>query len=434
MRFGLLRVLNTNAPPAPTNAPLNFVFLGADPLVDQSGNPRDDVRLGIEKELRDIQRALKTSGIALQAQRVPPTQRALQNALRRGPAILHLTCHGSIIHTDNGAMAVLHLEDENGKDAPLRGNLLATMPPRGVLRLVLLSACHTAEGRDSDIARLLVTSGVPFAIGMQGAFDDRLSEPFAVAFYDTLLAGQSLAEALRQARQALANHPAQVGLPVGYTARAAWGTLPLTPGQPNVGNLGLPGNAQLTSEVQPPRPLLGRNGELHALAQMYAQGHKVVTITGTGGIGKTALAASFAERFAWRWAEGVRTVSFASDIVDAQTFRLALLRELMGEQAAQQFADADAETQTRAILRVLRDWDGLLLLDNYESVLQGLGDVIASRAAAKQSPTSNTGIASQTALARMKAFVKGENLRQTLPYTFVEEACNPFGEGCSPIR
>jgi len=370
VRFGLLRVLNTSALPAPANAPLNFVFLGADPLVDQSGNPREGHRLGIEKEWRDIHRTLRNSGIALDAQRVPPTERKLQDALRRGPAILHLTCHGSIIHTADGAMAVLHLEDENGKDAPLRGNLLATMPPRGVLRLVLLSACHTAEGRDSDIARLLVTSGVPFAIGMQGEFVDALSEPFAVALYDTLLAGQSLAEALRQARQAIANHPAQVGLPVGYTAREAWGALPLTRGQPIVGSLGLPGKVQLASEVQPPRPLLGRNRELHALAQTYAQGHRVVTIKGTGGIGKTALAASFAERFAWRWAEGVRSVSFASDVVDAQMFRLALLRELLGEPRAQQFADADAETQTCEILRFLRDWDGLLLIDNYESVLQ----------------------------------------------------------------
>ena len=370
VRFGLLRVLNTSALPAPANAPLNFVFLGADPLVDQSGNPREGHRLGIEKEWRDIHRTLRNSGIALDAQRVPPTERKLQDALRRGPAILHLTCHGSIIHTADGAMAVLHLEDENGKDAPLRGNLLATMPPRGVLRLVLLSACHTAEGRDSDIARLLVTSGVPFAIGMQGEFLDALSEPFAVALYDTLLAGQSLAEALRQARQAIANHPAQVGLPVGYTAREAWGALPLTQGQPIVGSLGLPGKVQLASEVQPPRPLLGRNRELHALAQIYARGHRVVTITGTGGIGKTALAAAFAERFAWRWAEGVRSVSFASDVVDAQMFRLALLRELEGESRAQQFADADAETQTREILRFLRDWDGLLLIDNYESVLQ----------------------------------------------------------------
>ena len=36
---------------------------------------------------------------------------------------------------------------------------------------------------------------------------------------------------------------------------------------------------------------------------------KVVTIVGTGGMGKTALAAAFAERFAWLWPRGVRAFS-----------------------------------------------------------------------------------------------------------------------------
>ncbi|MCI0474881.1 MAG: hypothetical protein L0Y55_01420, partial [Anaerolineales bacterium] len=116
VQFGMLRLIDQTAPQLGdhTGSPLQFVFLGADPLVDEKGDARDGFRLGIENELRGIQRALKASGVALQAQRVPPTQPALQGALRRGPAILHLTCHGDIVPTDDGAMAVLHLEDENG--------------------------------------------------------------------------------------------------------------------------------------------------------------------------------------------------------------------------------------------------------------------------------------------------------------------------------
>ena len=109
VQFGMLRLIDKTAPPAPANSPLNFVFLGADPLVNEKGDPLNGRRLGIENELHGIQRALKASGVALQAQRVSPTQPALQSALRRGPAILHLTCHGSIVSTDDGAMAVLHL-------------------------------------------------------------------------------------------------------------------------------------------------------------------------------------------------------------------------------------------------------------------------------------------------------------------------------------
>jgi hypothetical protein len=56
----------------------------------------------------------------------------------------------------------------------------------------------------------------------------------------------------------------------------------------------------LPPEVLAPKPLLGRNRALYDLARLYSAGKHVVTIAGTGGIGKTALAASFAERFAWR--------------------------------------------------------------------------------------------------------------------------------------
>ncbi|MEP7198394.1 MAG: CHAT domain-containing protein, partial [Chloroflexota bacterium] len=380
VRYGLLRLVDRVAPPAPSGDVINFVALAADPLVDEWGQTREGYRLDVEDELRAVRRVLEQSGVALTAQRVPPTADALLRALRRGPAVLHLTCHGNVSLGDDGPRAMLYLEDDNGQGKWFNGRELVNYPPRGVLRLVLLSACHTAEG-DADLARALVANGVPFAIGMQDAFPDPLSKDLALALYEMLLLGQPLGEALRQARVALqqaheklpSSYPNAVGVPRGYTARDGWNALPHTAGQPRVGGLGLPGEAQLTSEVQPPRPLLGRNAELHALARLYSQGHKVVTVTGTGGMGKTALAATFAERFAWRWPRGVRAISFASD-VNARTFRLALLQHLLGEATARQLADASDAEQATEILRAARDWDGLWLLDNYESVLQALTD------------------------------------------------------------
>ncbi len=379
VQYGLLRLVD--APTfaisvgQPQESPLQFIALAADPLVDEKGNPLDTF-LKLNDEMSAIRRALADCGKLLAAQRVPPTRDALQRALRQGPAILHLSCHGNVVNVNGDLMAALFLEDADGRMDILLGRDLVTMPPRGAqsVRMVLLSACRTDQAIDSRIARALVRSGVPFAIGMQGKFPDDLADDIAVALYESALSGLSLAESLRQARIAIAKEYRAVGLPVGYTARNGWLPLSLSEGQANVGALGLPGNAQLTSEVQPPRPLYGRNRELHELAQLYSRGHKVVTVTGTGGMGKTALAASFVERFAWRWREGVRTISFASDVVDADAFRRTLLRVLRGEVIAQQLADADVETQTQIILQTLRDWNGLLLLDNYESVLQGISE------------------------------------------------------------
>ncbi len=369
VRFSLLRLIDRDAPPAPAAGPLRFIALGADPLVDEKGRPCEGYRLAIESELREIRRVLEESGQALQAFRVPPTREALRRALQRGPAILHLTCHGDVIDTPDGPAAVLLIEDADGKEDRLLGQHLMDMPPRGVLRFVLLSACHTSVGDEARLARALVLNGVPAAIGMQGKFPDPQSDDLAVALYETLLMGHPLAEAVRGARQALGQHPYAAGLPVCYVARNAWGPLPLQAGQPVVSGLGLPGQAHLPQEVRAPERLLGRDLELHQLARLYSQGRKVVTVAGTGGVGKTALAAAFARRFAWRWPKGAWAVSFASGTVDDARFRADLVRLLRGEAEAQRLAERPDE-QAQVILDAIRDWDGLLVLDNYESVLQ----------------------------------------------------------------
>jgi tetratricopeptide (TPR) repeat protein len=373
-RYGLLRLVDRPGDPAPAPDTLQFVVLAADPLVDKEGRAREGYRLRLEEELRAIRRTLAESQVDLVARRAPPTRDGLRRAMRRGPAVLHLTCHGDVIQTNNGPMAVLLLEDADGGEDRLPGPDLIDLPPRGVLRLILLSACHTArpEAGDAYLARALVQNGVPAAIGMQGAFPDPLSDELAVALYEFLLSGYSLAEALRQARLAL--DPDAAGLPVGYVARGGWEALPLRAGVPAIHSLRLPSRIALFQDIQAPRRLRGREAQLHALAALYSQGRQVVTVVGSGGIGKTALAAVFARRFGWRWPQGVLGLSFASGELDAARFRDDLLRGLLGEAAARQLADARPDRQEQAILEALPDWDGLLLLDNYESVLQGLDE------------------------------------------------------------
>jgi tetratricopeptide (TPR) repeat protein len=371
-RAGMLRLVERPAPPAPASDSLHFVALAADPLVDEKGQAREGYRLDLDNELKAIRAVLQESGQSLLARRIPPTRKALNQALRSGPAVLHLTCHGNVVTTPSGPLAILSLEKEDGSADPLTGGDLLNMPPRGVLRMVLLSACHTASGTQANLARALALNGVPFTIGMQSAFPDPLSDDLAVALYDSLFAGMTFGEALRQARLALAQHPKSMGLPVGYAARDGWNaSLPLRAGTPKVAALGKPGQTALGGDIQPPRPLLGRNRELHQLAKLYSDGQQVLTIAGTGGMGKTALAATFAERFAWRWPQGVRAYSFASQ-VNFVDFSAALLRHLLGAEAASQLTGQPAASRREAILDAAREWNGLWLFDNYESIMQGL--------------------------------------------------------------
>ena len=93
---------------------MNFIALAADPLVDEGGNPREGYRLDLDNEMRAIRETLQNSGKNLTARRIPPTREHLNRALRQGPAVLHLTCHGNVVDTPTGKMAVLALENKDG--------------------------------------------------------------------------------------------------------------------------------------------------------------------------------------------------------------------------------------------------------------------------------------------------------------------------------
>jgi len=115
------------------NSPLNFIALAADPLVDESGKPREGYRLDLDNEMRSIRETLQNSGKNLTGRRIPPTREHLNRALRQGPAVLHLTCHGNVVDTPTGKLAVLTLENKDGSIDPLTGADLLNMSPPCVM-------------------------------------------------------------------------------------------------------------------------------------------------------------------------------------------------------------------------------------------------------------------------------------------------------------
>jgi len=211
--YAILRLLPGLRPaPPPKSDPLHFIILAADPLVDESGRPRTGRKLDISTELEAIEQKLRASRKAVIAHNIPPTADHLRSTLRRGPAILHISAHGNVMDIDHHGQikhhATLYLEDGTGQAAPLRDDRLVRLPPPGVLRLVVFSACRTAaSAMDAALARSVVLAGAPAAIGMQGDFPDPMSDEFAATLYEFLLEGYPLGEALRQARGAMARAP-----------------------------------------------------------------------------------------------------------------------------------------------------------------------------------------------------------------------------------
>jgi predicted ATPase/DNA-binding SARP family transcriptional activator len=111
----------------------------------------------------------------------------------------------------------------------------------------------------------------------------------------------------------------------------------------------------------PPYPLLGRERELSALADVVRRdGTRLVTLTGIGGIGKTRLALELVTRLAPEFRDGTG-VALLATLQDPALVARAILEALGLPEAGR-----DPE---EALIRTLSGSRLLLLIDNFEQVI-----------------------------------------------------------------
>lgn len=120
----------------------------------------------------------------------------------------------------------------------------------------------------------------------------------------------------------------------------------------------------------PPTPLVGREREIEAIqGLLWRQDVRLVTLTGTGGIGKTRLALAVAAGVRDDYADGVAFVNLAP-VREHGLVVATIAYELgMPEDAARPVA--------ASLATFLRDRELLLVLDNFEHVLEA-GPAIAA--------------------------------------------------------
>jgi predicted ATPase/DNA-binding SARP family transcriptional activator len=110
-----------------------------------------------------------------------------------------------------------------------------------------------------------------------------------------------------------------------------------------------------------PNEFIGRERELEELAELLADGGlRLVTLTGTGGIGKTRLALAAAARLAAEFEDGVWFVDLAP-VADPALVVPAVAQELSVMESTDQPLEAALEAH-------LADKQTLLLVDNFEQV------------------------------------------------------------------
>jgi predicted ATPase/DNA-binding SARP family transcriptional activator len=124
-----------------------------------------------------------------------------------------------------------------------------------------------------------------------------------------------------------------------------------------------PGSAPPRRVPTPPHPLLGREHELAALADLVRrETTRLVTLTGTGGIGKTRLALELVRRLAPEYRDGC-AVALLATLDDPTLVPRAILEALELPETAK-----DPEEELSA---AIAGSQLLLLVDNFEQVLPG---------------------------------------------------------------
>ncbi|HSK60093.1 MAG TPA: BTAD domain-containing putative transcriptional regulator [Actinomycetospora sp.] len=158
--------------------------------------------------------------------------------------------------------------------------------------------------------------------------------------------------------------------------------------------------ARLTSFV-------GREADLAELDRVLAD-TRLVTLTGTGGAGKSRLAAELADRVADRFSDGVRTVELApardgAAVVDAFARELGVRR-----QGATPLPDT--------LVAALRPRRVLLVVDNCEHVLDEVAALVGRI-------VRDCARVSVLATSRQRLAVAGEHLRPVAPLAVPADGC-----------
>lgn len=348
---------------------VSLLFIPANPLVGLNAEPMR--ALDVDGELREVTRHITASHAPfdlLQLRPATPEQLQTSMARFRDGLVVHFSGHGAAMKDGT----ILLFERENGASNPLEAQefIRAVKDKAGI---VFLSACQSAAAEKTEfgnLARGLVKSGVPFALGMQFNLPDPFAPVISGQFYNWLAQGHAIPEATMQARRAVKReNEFFIGMIALYAAH------PDETGEMNWRGSG----ASLVQTFRPadvsdlPSPasgLIGRQRELMRIGTPLIEDEKPLTVTlhGAGGIGKTALLWQSLLRFAPSFD---LTLALALDPLPSLESILGRIERVLGLPSPCANETKERETMVRERLTSKRT---LLGLDNFETVNYALNE------------------------------------------------------------
>ncbi|MDJ0617493.1 MAG: CHAT domain-containing protein [Calothrix sp. MO_192.B10] len=279
---------------------------------------------------------------------------------------------------NGGNTGYLLFEDKEGKTALITAETLGDMLNRQKVGLIVLSACQSAAVAGEDamgcVAARLTHAGIPTVLAMTYSVLVTTAHQLFAKFYQRLMRGEGMGEALDNARRDLylnrERGERQRGekritlklddwfLPALYQAAGdtplLTDTFPLSPTPPLSPSSNLP---QLQEAG-----FFGRNREIWQIERAFVQQTRRITISGFGGQGKTYLAC---EAGRWLCRTGVfEQVCFVDYAAFQGVDAVGLAVSTLGTVLDRSFVDVEA---VRAYLQGEKQ-SLLLILDNLETI------------------------------------------------------------------
>jgi len=339
------------------------------PLVGPDGGAL--AALDVEKERETIVRELSACNRKMTLRVAFATVDELARGIADGFNILHLSGHG---HED-----YLLFEDGKGGSHPVAGAFLKKLiGAGGPFELAIVGACHSEK-----IGEMIVGAGVRHVVAIRCDFPvlDSAAIAFIGEFFRNLFRRAPIQKAFEMGKLLVEGNPLLAEIkPLledmadaegeGFVAEEekfvllptvdpSFHLVELVAQETEKGGVTVEG-ARLSKTNLPTRPqsFTGRSLEMYALInEVLAK--RLVTITGAGGIGKTALAREVARWFHSRghFPDGV----FSIDLRQAES-----VEEIIAMLGASLEAKV---SEIKDVVEWLRDRQCLLLLDNAEDAL-----------------------------------------------------------------
>ena len=375
--------------------PIRVLLLSPRPEVDEAGQPVG--YLDHRSSALPLIQAVENLGELVQVDFLhPPTFPALKDALKKAKEaknpydIVHFDGHG-VYDRRVGLGALCFEAPQDGKKLGQRlialvhaHELAAELRHYGV-PLIYLDACQTAQSvtdPKASVAAKLLEEGVGSVVAMSHSVLVETARRFVEPFYKSLALGQRVGDAMLAGQIALYDDPYRFKImgagkldlrdwfvPVLYQDEADPQLFTVKAGE-TAARLAAKRN-ELKLGLLPEAPehsFVGRSRMLLHLERLLELTNYAV-IRGSGGMGKTALAAELT-RWLVRSNRFERAAFVSVESKNVQDVRGVL--DVIGRQLTPKYTVAQYKTLDEALQpveRALRDHPTLILLDNLESVL-----------------------------------------------------------------